>query len=209
MKDPYVYKGTNVLINKLNIKDYDQLEFVEKEITTVRLKDIASGILTDGLYDIEHYKQFHCYIFGDIYPWAGEFRTINIFKNETALNGYPLEFMDHESIEPHLSWILSKMNTAAWNTLTVNEKTHHLARFMSEIWRAHAFREGNTRTTITFLSEFCKHQAFPLKTSLFVEHTSFMRKALVASVFEDEFLEKERNYNYLETIIKDALTKGI
>lgn len=42
MKDPYVYKGTNVLINKLNIKDYDQLEFVEKEITTVRLKGIAS-----------------------------------------------------------------------------------------------------------------------------------------------------------------------
>jgi hypothetical protein len=26
---------------------------------------------------------------------------------------------------------------------------------------------------------------------------------------EDEFLEKERNYKYLETIIKDALTKGI
>lgn len=45
MKDPYVYKGTNVLINTLNIKDYDSLEFVEKEITTVRLKDIDRGIL--------------------------------------------------------------------------------------------------------------------------------------------------------------------
>lgn len=36
MKDPYVYKGTNILVNTLNIKEYDRLEFVEKEITTVR-----------------------------------------------------------------------------------------------------------------------------------------------------------------------------
>src|SRR3954447_14028166 len=105
MKDPYVYKGTNVLINTLNIKDYDRLEFVEKEFTTVRLKDIARGILTEGFYDVEHYKQFHRYIFGDVYPWAGVFRTINIFKNETALNGYPLEFMDHTSVDSHLTGV--------------------------------------------------------------------------------------------------------
>ena len=116
--------------------------------------------------------------------------------------------MDHESIESHLRWIFSIMNSTAWNTLTVDEKTHHLARYMSEIWRTHAFREGNTRTTIIFLSAFSKHKGVPLETSLFVKHTSYMRKALVASVFEDTVLEKERNYKYLETIIKDALTKG-
>lgn len=82
MKDPYVYKGTNILVNSLNIKEYDHLEFVEKEITTVRLKDIARGLLTEGFYNISYYKQFHHYIFGDIYPWAGEFRTINILKND-------------------------------------------------------------------------------------------------------------------------------
>ena len=75
---------------------------LRRKLRLYRLKDIASGVLTDGLYDVEHYKQFHRYIFGDIYPWAGEFRTLNIFKNETALNGYPLEFMDYESIESHL-----------------------------------------------------------------------------------------------------------
>lgn len=208
MKDPYVYKGTNVLVNTLNIKDYDRLEFVEKEITTVRLKDIARGLLTEGFYDVEHYKQFHRYIFGDIYPWAGEFRTINIFKNETALNGYPLEFMDHESVDSHLTWTFSRMNKAEWDSFNVDEQTYHLARFMSEIWRAHAFREGNTRTTITFLGEFAKYKGFPLKTSLFVKHAAFMRKALVASAFEDEVLEKKRNYVYLEKILKDAITKG-
>lgn len=208
MEDPYVYKGTNVLINTLNIKDYDRLEFVEKEFTTVRLKDIARGLLTEGLYDVQYFKQFHRYIFGDIYPWAGEFRKINIFKNETALNGYPLKFMDYESIKSHLTWTFSNMNKTEWSSLTVDEQTHHFAHFMSEIWRAHAFREGNTRTTITFLSEFAKFTGLNLQSSLFVKHAAYMRKALIASVFEDEVLEKKRNYEYLEKIIKDAIIRG-
>ena len=207
MKDPYVYKGTNILVNTLSIKEYDRLEFVEKEITTVRLKDIGRGLLTEGLYNVDHYKQFHRYIFGDIYPWAGEFRTINIVKHEIALNGFPLEYMDHELVHAHLTWIFSMMNEYEWDSFHVDEQTHHLARIMSEIWRAHAFREGNTRTTLTFLSEFANYKGFPLQTSLFVKHASYMRKALVASVFEDEALEKQRNYEYLEKIIKDAILK--
>lgn len=79
---------------------------------------------------------------------------------------------------------------------------------MSEIWRAHAFREGNTRTTITFVSQFAKYRGFPLDSSLFARHAVYMRSALVASVFQDEFLEKERNYEYLEKIIKEAITIG-
>jgi cell filamentation protein len=145
---------------------------------------------------------------GDIYPWAGEFRTINVFKNETALNGYPLEFMDHESINSHLTWTLSRMNKAEWYSFNIDDQAHHLARFMSEIWRAHAFREGNTRTTLAFLGEFAKYKGFPLLTSLLIKHTAYMRKALVASVFEDEVLEKKRNYTYLEKILKDAILKG-
>lgn len=206
--DPYVYKGTNILVNTLNIRDYNRLEFVEKEITTVRLKDIARGLLTEGFYDVEHYKHFHRYIFGDVYPWAGEFRTINILKNETALNGYPLEFMDYQSIDSHLTSVLSKMHNTSWDSLTTDEQTYQLTRIMSEIWRAHAFREGNTRTTITFLSEFLKFKDIPLQTSLFSKHAVYMRKALVASVFEDEDLKKIRNYEHLEKIIKDAFVKG-
>jgi len=205
MKDPYVYSGTNVLINTLNIKDHVQLELVEKEITTVRLKDIARGLLTEGPYDVEHYKQFHSYIFGDIYPWAGKFRTINIVKNEIALNGFPLEFMEHKFIYTHLDSIFTAMKEYNWVSFNVDEQTHYLARVMSEVWRAHGFREGNTRTTITFISEFAKSKGFPLQTSLFSQHAAYMRNALVASVFEDEDLGKTRNYQYLETILKDAI----
>lgn len=208
MKDPYVYSGSNRLINAFNINDERQLEFVEKEITTVRLKELAGGLLSEGAYDSNHYKQFHRHIFGDIYPWAGEFRTVNIVKYETALNGYPLAFMEHESIEAHLEEIFATMHATAWGRLSLEQKTYHLSRSLSEIWRAHAFREGNTRTTITFFIAFCQHKGIPLEASLFAKHISYVRKALVASVFEDPILEKERNYQYIETIMKDALTRG-
>ncbi|WP_276205162.1 hypothetical protein [Bacillus sp. MUM 13] len=35
-----------------------------------------------------------------------------------------------------------------------------------------------------------------------------MRKALVASVFEDEALGKQRNFEHLEKILKDAIVRG-
>ena len=49
------------------------------------------------------------------------------------------------------------------------------------------------------------YKGFPLQTSLFVKHAVYMRKALVASVIEDEFLVEKRNYEYLEKILKDAI----
>ncbi|MDQ0273829.1 hypothetical protein [Cytobacillus purgationiresistens] len=54
LKDPYVYPCTDVLKNKLNIRGYERLEYVEKEIISVRLHDIVEGILTDVLFDILH-----------------------------------------------------------------------------------------------------------------------------------------------------------
>jgi cell filamentation protein len=62
---------------------------------------------------------------------------------------------------------------------------------MSEIWRAHTFREGNTITTITFISEFVKYRDLLLSKAYLVKYAVYMRKALVASVFEDEVLGKQ------------------
>lgn len=89
------------------------------------------------------------------------------------------------------------MNQFNWDSFDVNEQAYHFARFMSDIWRAHAFREGNTRTTITFLSQFAKYRGFPLDTILFVKRAGYIRNALVASVFEDEIWGKKRNYKYM------------
>ena len=76
--------------------------------------------------------------------------------------------MNHESVHSHLTWVFSNMENTEWDAFNVEEQTHHLARFISETWRAHAFREGNTRTTIIFLSEFAKYIQRISPSNLFI-----------------------------------------
>ena len=33
-------------------------------------------------------QMIHRHLFEEIYTWAGEYRTVNIYKSEQALNGY-------------------------------------------------------------------------------------------------------------------------
>lgn len=93
MFDPYVYPGTDVLKNILNIKDKKTLDDAEADYVSLRLREVAEKPLP-GNYNIEHLSKMHRYIFQDLYEWAGEFRTINIEKEEPALGGLSVEYSD-------------------------------------------------------------------------------------------------------------------
>jgi cell filamentation protein len=116
--------------------------------------------------------------------------------------------MDYHVVEDHLEWVLSKMRSFNWATANDEEKVYEMARFMSEIWRAHPFREGNTRTTITFICEFMKDRNIPLEKELFARNAVYVKKAFVASVLEDEELEKYRDYSFLEKILERCNVLG-
>ena len=85
MTDPYVYKGTNVLINKLNIKNEIELDKIETEyalfnIDALKTSDFQINTIFDCL-------KIHNILFSDVYDWAGKLITINIFKKEPILGG--------------------------------------------------------------------------------------------------------------------------
>lgn len=84
MTDPYVYPGTSTLKNILDIRDKNLLDDAEADYVSLRLRELAERPLS-GSYDVFHFARMHKYIFQDIYGWAGEFRTINIEKEEPAL----------------------------------------------------------------------------------------------------------------------------
>ena len=75
----YCYPDSNVLINKLGIKDHDELVTAEREITSLKIA-MAKADKIDGDFDFEHLKNIHKFIFEDIYTWAGETRHVNISK---------------------------------------------------------------------------------------------------------------------------------
>ncbi|MDW5299211.1 MAG: Fic family protein [Sedimentibacter sp.] len=207
MIDPYVYDDTNVLINKINIKDYEMLMKIEKEFTTVRMKQIIDdedGILIKGNYNYEHLKSFHKYIFQDIYEWAGEQRTVDIEKSEIALNGIDFKYSSFENIDKEIIKNLEEFNKVKWNKLSIDEMVTHFTYFLSNVWKAHAFREGNTRTTIMFFVKAANKLNIPLKHEILTDNSDYLRKALVAASYEDKGIGISRNFTYLNRIVKDS-----
>jgi cell filamentation protein len=76
------YEGTTVLINKLGIKDEQQLEENEAFITLVKSAELETCPLNMN-FDFEHFKAVHKYLFKDLYEWAGSVRTVNFSKENT------------------------------------------------------------------------------------------------------------------------------
>lgn len=77
--DTYCYPGTDVLKNKLNIRDKNTLADAERSISLVRMIELDEHPV-DGSYDLDHLKMIHKVLFGDIFDWAGQLRTVDISK---------------------------------------------------------------------------------------------------------------------------------
>lgn len=81
----YCYPGSDVLINKLGIKDQEKLSAFEKKLTMARLLELIDNPIA-GNFDLKHLKNIHRYIFQDIYEWAGEIRKVDIAKGNMFCN---------------------------------------------------------------------------------------------------------------------------
>lgn len=207
MCDPYLYQDCDVLKNKLGIKNRTQLAIAEADFTGNAIHELAITPL-EGKYDFTHFCEFHEYIFKDLYDWAGKPRTIGIEKEESILGSMSIEYAMPSEIRNSASKLLKEMNEKDWEGMTFDEKVKNLSNDLSQLWKIHSFREGNTRTTITFICQFADSKNMFLDRTLFEINSKYVRQALVAAtaVFKDCDL---RRPEYLYKIIKDSLQRGL
>ena len=165
--DPYCYKGTTTLKNKLGLRDPALLESFELEMTTLR----ASETLPDGEYDPRHYRRIHHHLFQDVYRWAGKYRTVRTSKAGNL-------FCFPEYIEREMNRLFATLgqSLAAENREQFVRQT---ARFLAELNAIHPFREGNGRAQLAFTSMIGERAGFPLNFAA-VHRDSFL-PAMVAS----------------------------
>lgn len=203
-KDIYLYEDCDVLKNKLNIKEQKKLEEAEANYVVYRLNAIHLNPLK-GNYDYVHFLNMHHYIFQDLYEWAGQQRKINMMKEEDVLGGLSIDYADVFDIEKDAKGILVRMNSKKWESMDIKEKAVEFSESLATLWKVHCFREGNTRTAITFCCQFADEKGFPINRELFEENSLYVRNALVAynAVFDD--LGDYSKKNYLEDIVYDAL----
>jgi cell filamentation protein len=143
--DPYCYPGTEVLRNKLDIRDPARLSVAEANVTVMALVKLGQRRI-DGRYDLDHLRAFHRAIFENIYPWAGEIRTVSIAKSNL--------FALPEHIEPYLSGQLSRLRGENFlRNLERDIFTERLVYYFAEVNAVHPFREGNGRTQRAFFAQ--------------------------------------------------------
>jgi cell filamentation protein len=207
MNDPYVYPGTEILKNLFGVCDDERFKEIEADYTGFRIRELMDSPV-QGRYDLDHLCRMHRYIFQDIFEWAGNIRTINIEKQESVLGGLSVEYSDIVNIKQHLDTSLYHLQEIDWLSLDIPDKARIFSRCMTDIWKIHPFREGNTRTIITFCCDFADSNNFPLDRELFKDNSVYVRTALVAAsaVFHD--LGDRAKPEYLARIVQDAIARG-
>lgn len=207
MRDPYLYPDSEVLKNKFDVMDDMTLRGLEADYVVLRLSEIAADEPIN-MFNFASLCGLHYRIFQDIFDWAGKPRIINIEKAETALNGISIEYSDVFDIEKDAQSVMYDMNEYRWDQASFEAKVTTFSDYMAKLWKVHPFREGNTRTIVTFCAMFIEAQGIYIDSELFKDNAEYMRDALVAAsaIFSD--FGDRRKPEYLYRIMEDALERG-
>lgn len=151
----YCYPDTNVLKNKLNIRDNKILKTAEEEITLIKQMELLKNPIK-GNFSKAHLMNIHKFIFEDIYSFAGKIRQEQISKADTMF--YPPNLIDRE-----LDKVFAKIKEENMLKETDKEKIFdNLAYVMAELNIIHPFREGNGRSIREFIRLMAKRMGYDL-----------------------------------------------
>jgi len=152
--DPYTDPSTGVLLNLLGIDLPERLDQAAADISAARIDQLAVRALP-GRYDLDHLRAFHRWIFGDVFDWAGQIRTVQIVK----LTSFCLP----QHIESYAATQFAKLAEDRYlRGLRPDEFAAKLAYYLAEINEMHPFREGNGRTQRAFLRQLAAEAGYRL-----------------------------------------------
>src|SRR5215207_4185468 len=157
-EDPYV--DTNgVLLNNLGITSGVALSQAEADLGFAAMLRLSIRPLP-GTYDLGHLQSFHREIFGAVFPWAGELRTVDIAR--TAQN----VFCRWAFIESYSAGVFASLAAEQRLAgLARNAFVARLAHYYGEINAIHPFREGNGRTQRAFLGQLAREAGWRIAWS--------------------------------------------
>ena len=168
MIDPYVDEN-GVLKNKLNITNDEELNRAEADIGFIQLISIDS-VEIDNCPPKEIFKRLHKHIFKDIFDWAGEYRTCPLIKEEFIFPSYTVPYSSSRCIPKDLQSHIFNLELIDWSSMSQREIANVFARKMALLWKVHPFRDGNTRTTMSYACRFAKDHGFPMDMKTFTDN---------------------------------------
>lgn len=175
--DPYVYAGTDILRNKLDIQGKEKLEEVEFSITATELAALDEDPVA-GNFDLEHLQAIHAQLFDQLYDWAGKLRTVDIEKDGTR-------FAHVVHLENAAQGLFSQLKQDKWlKGLDKGEFLGKFTHYYSEINVLHPFREGNGRVQRAFFTLLAKYNGYHVAWDQMIQDDNV--KASIAAYNGDE-----------------------
>lgn len=169
--DPACYPGSKVLINLPGLRNADALEAFEVEAVGRR----SLRPLPPGDFNPAHYRALHRHLFGDVYTWAGEYRTIVTSKGTSR-------FAQPEQIESEMRKLFARLDKPMFLPGgDADAFVLEAAEFLGDVNHAHPFREGNGRTQLIFLRLLGLRAGHPFRSEA-IEPEEFL-SAMIQSYY--------------------------
>jgi cell filamentation protein len=198
MKDPYFYEEVGVLKNLEHIKVDKELELFENRMSTLGILKLIKE--SPKIRDIYSIKEIHHVLFEKVYAWAGEYRTINIYKHEPILDGLSVPYSVAKNINQDLMKLNEVLLKQNWLGLSRKSMATQLTLIVSKLWKIHPFREGNTRAVATFTYLLLKQYGISFNFDIISNHAKYFRNALVMAS-----LDESPEIHYLENMLFDSM----
>ena len=131
--DPYCYEGTKTLVNKLNIKDDEVLRTKMRDVVPIRIAELEKHPIVKEMSP-DYLKSIHRHLYGDVFQWAGEYRTVDYPDDPTACRA--------EHIGTCVEGIFIEMKNSDFLSKS-DDFCGDLAHVISELYAIQPFRLGN------------------------------------------------------------------
>ena len=107
--DPYCYPGTDILRNLAELRDPQEISLFEADAVASNIIELRRSPIK-GPFNSKRLKETHRRIFGNVYPWAGEFRHgIGIMTKHRS--GFAVAYGTSENVPGALDEIFAKLKT--------------------------------------------------------------------------------------------------
>ncbi len=161
-QDPHSQSGHACPRNLFGLTDYAELQTIETMLCLKRQQQLEKRP-TKGKFDSAHLRAIHKYLFQDVFPWAGDFRVVNISKGNSP-------FGPAMHLAAALEDAFAKLHREDLLTgLTPPVFAQRAAFYLGEINAIHPFREGNGRTQREFIRQLALHTGHPLSWADFTQ----------------------------------------
>jgi len=154
----YLDPDTGVLVNLVGARTQAALQNAENDLVIVRQIELAERPIP-GRFDLPHLCAIHRHLFGDVYPFAGQLRNVDLSKHTDPSTRFAR------------ARLLSTLAAKVFAELAAEGRLQGLPRqafvdrltyYFVSLNYLHPFREGNGRTLRVFLSDLAAASGYPL-----------------------------------------------